>query len=211
MTLHDLADKGGVVFWILAAYSVIAVGIVIERLIRFTLMGNAALPDRATDFSSAAGRLSGPEGRVVAAMTEARTAGVADLVRVATRTGSAELRRMEKGFRTLAFLGNTAPLLGLFGTVTGMIRAFMVIEQAGGKVDAQALAGGIWEAMVTTGVGLAVALPILLALHTLEGIADGRAAVVQEWASLVLERFGGVGPTLEEDAIIHARELSDEV
>jgi len=54
----------------------------------------------------------------------------------------------------LAWLGNTAPLLGLFGTITGMIKAFQVIEQAGGKVDAMVLAGGIWEAMVTTGAGL---------------------------------------------------------
>ncbi|NIP95493.1 MAG: MotA/TolQ/ExbB proton channel family protein, partial [Akkermansiaceae bacterium] len=54
-------------------------------------------------------------------------------------------------------------------------KAFMVIEQAGGRVDAQALAGGIWEAMLTTGVGLIVAIPVLLLLHMLEGMADRRA------------------------------------
>jgi biopolymer transport protein ExbB len=94
---------------------------------------------------------------------------------------------MEKGFRTLAFLGNTAPLLGLLGTIIGMIKAFMVIEQAGGQVDAQALAGGIWEAMLTTGVGLAVAIPILLLLHLLESTADKRAHNLRNYASLVLE------------------------
>jgi biopolymer transport protein ExbB len=94
---------------------------------------------------------------------------------------------MERGFRTLGILGNTATLFGLFGTITGMIKAFMVIESAGGRVDAQALAGGIWEAMITTGVGLAVALPLLLLLHVLEGVADRRAAAMRSYASIVLE------------------------
>lgn len=96
---------------------------------------------------------------------------------------------MERGFRTLAVLGNTAPLLGLFGTITGMIKAFIVIEQAGGRVDAQALAGGIWEAMITTGVGLAVSIPILLLLHFLEGIADRRAQSMRSYASLLVEQL----------------------
>ena len=95
---------------------------------------------------------------------------------------------MEFGLRTLGILGNTAPLLGLLGTITGMIKAFMVIEQAGGKVDAQALAGGIWEAMITTGVGLAVAIPLLLMLHFLEGGVERRAQRMGQCLALLLER-----------------------
>ena len=83
---------------------------------------------------------------------------------------------------------NTAPLLGLLGTITGMIKAFMVIEQAGGKVDAQALAGGIWEAMITTGVGLAVAIPLLILLHFLEGAVERRAQNMNRCIALLLER-----------------------
>ena len=78
------------------------------------------------------------------------------------------------------------------GTITGMIKAFMVIEQAGGKVDAQALAGGIWEAMVTTGMGLAVALPILFLLHWLEGLAARRTNTMHQYRSphrLIRGRF----------------------
>ena len=98
---------------------------------------------------------------------------------------------MEWGLRTLGVLGNTAPLLGLLGTITGMIKAFMVIEQAGGKVDAQALAGGIWEAMITTGVGLAVAIPLLILLHFLEGAVERRAQSMERVISLLLERRNG--------------------
>mgnify|MGYP000592440574 FL=1 len=96
---------------------------------------------------------------------------------------------MERGFRTLSVLGNTAPLLGLLGTIIGMIKAFMVIEIAGGRVDSQALAGGIWEAMLTTGVGLAVSIPVLLLLHFLEGMADRRAHSMRRYAMMMLEQL----------------------
>jgi len=117
---------------------------------------------------------------------------------------------MEKGFRTLSFLGNTAPLLGLLGTIIGMIKAFMVIEQAGGQVDAQALAGGIWEAMLTTGVGLAVAIPVLFLLHVLESTADKRAHSMRNYASIMLEYFHGCNnqhtkDTTEESTATHHR------
>jgi len=70
-----------------------------------------------------------------------------------------------------------------------MIKAFQVIEAAGGKVDAMVLAGGIWEAMVTTGAGLAVAIPVLFLLHFLEGLVDKRAKSMQSVASMVIEQL----------------------
>jgi biopolymer transport protein ExbB len=112
---------------------------------------------------------------------------------------------MEFGLRTLGILGNTAPLLGLLGTITGMIKAFMVIEQAGGKVDAQALAGGIWEAMITTGVGLAVAIPLLILLHFLEGAVERRGQRMSQCLALLLERRNG-GMSAEEPKRPHAWE-----
>ena len=115
---------------------------------------------------------------------------------------------MERGFRTLGLLGDTAPLLGLFGTITGMIKAFMVIEQAGGKVDAQALAGGIWEAMVTTGIGLAVALPILFLLHWLEGQAAHRSHAMQQVASLMLESVPHQNDVAMKDSVHHHEEAA---
>ncbi len=63
---------------------------------------------------------------------------------------------------TLALLSSISPLLGLLGTVTGLIKAFMVIEGSGGKVNAAMLAGGIWEAMLTTAIGLCVGIILVL-------------------------------------------------
>ncbi len=74
-----------------------------------------------------------------------------------------EIARAARYLDHLATLASIAPLMGLLGTVTGLIKAFMVIEEAGGKVDATMLAGGIWEAMLTTAVGLSVALPLIVA------------------------------------------------
>jgi biopolymer transport protein ExbB len=214
MLLSEILTKGGPVVIILVAYSVIALAIVLERMIHFFRMGRvpsdfeAALTRQGMAFKLAGQR--GPEVAVVHALQQAAAEGVADLARVAERVAATELQRMQRGFATLAMLGNTAPLWGLFGTITGMISAFMVIEQAGGKVDAQALAGGIWEAMVTTGVGLAVALPILLLLHMLEGWAIRRAEAMQRVASLLLERVAA--PQLSHPAnpeMRHPNEVFD--
>jgi len=115
------------------------------------------------------------------------------------------LLQLERGFRTLSILGHTAPLLGLLGTIIGMIKAFMVIELSGGRVDSQALAGGIWEAMLTTGVGLAVAIPVLLMLHILESKADRRAHDMRRSAMLLLERLPHEYNTEQSEATHHRR------
>ena len=215
MIVTDIFDKGGVIVWILAAYAFIALTILFERMIRFTFMGK---PDK--QFESAllqsfrhgnpgtiVNTIHGPEARLLQGILAAWNEGIHDLNRVASRLGSIELNQMEKGFRTLSFLGNTAPLLGLLGTIIGMIKAFMVIEQAGGQVDAQALAGGIWEAMLTTGVGLAVAIPVLLLLHILESTADKRAHAMRHYASLALEHLPHIeNSTTDSDEAVHHRD-----
>lgn len=206
MFLENLLDKGGPIVLILLGYSMLALVLVLERLFFFIRLGRPgrdfenelvhALHEKRAEESLQ--NLRGPEVRVVQGMLRAAGTRVRDLGRVAERLGSQELQRMERGFRTLGVLGNTAPLLGLLGTIVGMIKAFMVIEQSGGRVDAQALAGGIWEALLTTGVGLAVAIPVLLLLHMLESMADRRTRSMRNYASLVLEHLpSGTGPRHE--------------
>ncbi len=197
MLVADIFNKGGPIVWILLAYSFIALVLVIERSLHYLLMKK--LP---SDFESALAeafsensidaylkKLRGPDARIMQGIYNAYHNGIRDLDSVASRYGSTELLKLERGFRTLSILGQTAPLLGLLGTITGMIKAFMVIEMAGGQVDSQALAGGIWEAMLTTGVGLAVAIPVLLLLHILESAADRRVHAMQYNTMLLLERL----------------------
>ena len=197
MTIIELFDKGGVIVWILLMYSVVALSIIIERVIHFLLMDRPAnsgeeLFNNDLSLSEAEQQLEslkGPEANVLRGIFKAWGKGVKNLESVASRLGSIELQRMERGFRTLSILGNTAPLLGLLGTIIGMIKAFMVIEVAGGRVESQDLAGGIWEAMLTTGVGLAVSIPVLLLLHFLEGTADRRAHSMRRYAMMMLEQL----------------------
>lgn len=81
--------------------------------------------------------------------------------------GRAEIYQLEKGYGTLATIAGVAPLTGFLGTVTGMIRAFMRIQELGGNVNATVLAGGIWEALITTAAGLFVGILTLLAYNYL--------------------------------------------
>lgn len=212
MLIADIFDKGGPVVWVLLAYSFIAMVLVIERCLHYMLMKK--LPgDFETSLAKAftenkvgayLNQLQGPDARILQNINNARHDGIKNLDSVASRCGSVELLKLERGFRTLSILGHTAPLLGLLGTIIGMIKAFMVIELSGGRVDSQALAGGIWEAMLTTGVGLAVAIPVLLMLHILEGKADRRAHDMRRSAMLLLERLPHE-QTLEQSEATHHR------
>ncbi len=220
MNITELLAKGGPVIWILALYSSIGLAIVFERHFLFLRLRQLPgswlqrlgqlLDDR--EAQQQLQPLRGPEANVVRAIVEAHDMGVKDLRGVGERVRGEEIQRMEFGLRTLGILGNTAPLLGLLGTITGMIKAFMVIEQAGGKVDAQALAGGIWEAMITTGVGLAVAIPLLLMLHFLEGSVERRAQKMSRCIALLLERRSvESGAAMEPQQTHHWENITDGV
>lgn len=79
--------------------------------------------------------------------------------------GAAELNRLNHHLHILEFIGRLAPLMGLLGTVLGMVAAFRQVAAAGGAVDPSLLAGGIWEALITTVAGLCVAIPAMVLHH----------------------------------------------
>lgn len=94
------------------------------------------------------------------------------------RAALGQLHELQRGFRALDAIAQVAPLLGLFGTVLGMIEAFQKLQQAGNSVDPSLLAGGIWVALMTTAVGLAVAMPVSLTLTWFETrLEDERVAI----------------------------------
>jgi biopolymer transport protein ExbB len=99
---------------------------------------------------------------------------------------SREILRFKRGFRALDSIAQIAPLLGLFGTVLGMIEAFQQLQNAGTSVDPSILAGGIWVALMTTAVGLAVAIPTSLALTHLESRVAHEVARIEYAVTTVL-------------------------
>lgn len=175
-------EKGGPVVWILLAYSVLGVSIVAAQYLQLALRKRAKLHLPIEQWPQ------GGELRIVEQLTQACDAKGhgAELRAAAAHHIYDEMRPMEAGVKTVSLLANTAPLLGLLGTITGMIKAFQVIESAGGKVDAMALAGGIWEAMLTTGIGLAVAIPLLILIHFWESALTRYHWQLQQAAALVL-------------------------
>ena len=106
--------------------------------------------------------------------------------------GTRQVREIEKGLSWLSLIATIAPLLGLTGTVTGMIKAFMVIAESS-SVNPSMLAGGIWEALITTAAGLLVAIPVHIGHHYLEKQADDIAFILREIAtSLYTRREHGI-------------------
>ena len=105
----------------------------------------------------------------------------------------AELRfaRLERGFRYLDSVAQLAPLLGLFGTVLGMIAAFQSLQSAGTQVDPSVLAGGIWVALLTTAAGLVVAMPTALVLSWLEGRIEADRVIADKAILTVLSPSAG--------------------
>jgi len=107
-----------------------------------------------------------------------------------SRVGSAQIRNLESWLRGLSSIAHLSPLLGLLGTVTGMIAAFMNLQEAGSRVDPSILSGGIWEALLTTAFGLAVAIPAMAAFYYLEGEVDYVRAAMKDASIQVLRHFG---------------------
>ncbi len=98
--------------------------------------------------------------------------------------------RLERGLRFLDAVAQLAPLLGLFGTVLGMIDAFQSLQDAGSQVDPSILAGGIWVALLTTAAGLAVAMPTALVLTWFEGRMEAERVLAERAISTARAPFG---------------------
>ncbi len=184
----SLVTLGGPVVAILLAMSVFAAAIVIVKLWQFASLGRgdrarteaSVARWRAGDGRAAIARLDaggGPLSRVVGTAMAGLLEGRPEAhVREQTEQLAAEeLAGLRTYLRGLQAVAQAAPLLGLFGTVIGMIDAFRVLEASGGDVNPAGLAGGIWVALLTTAVGLVVAIPCSLVLAWF----DGRVALVR--------------------------------
>ena len=106
------------------------------------------------------------------------------------RRARSDLGEARRGLRALEVIATIAPLLGLLGTVLGMIAAFQTLQQAGAQADPAALAGGIWEALLTTAAGMAVAIPAGVALSWFESVTDALQADMEDAATRIFIRGG---------------------
>ena len=131
--------------------------------------------------------------------------------------GSREADKMKRSLRPIKNIAMVAPLLGLLGTVYGMIEAFQVTSESGGTASTALLAKGIYEALVTTAAGLTIAIPVLLLYNFLSGRVDRLIDEIDEAGSeFVFACANGGGVLLEEpevfveSSVIEEESSSDE-
>ncbi len=200
-----LIDKAGPLGWVILGCSVAATAIALERawVFRRVRRGDPGLlhgiRERAArgDLAGAAA-LARREPHPLAAslahaLGRACCTGRADLEKAVAQAASREVRQLERFLPTLALIAHVAPLLGLLGTVTGMIEAFQAIESLGGKVNASVLAGGIWEALLTTALGLGVAIPTTVAHNAFQGRVHDLVADLKDEAGALLDLLEDAG------------------
>ena len=178
----NLMSKGGPVMIILLGFSIFAFAIIFVKLIQFlsVALSSSNKIEKILSKLNATNskkllteiqKIKNPIARILEVVIltkndrrfdkESREAEI-------SRSISIEIRNLENYLGGLEGVSSIITLLGLFGTVLGMIKAFLNLEKAGSQIDPALLAGGIWEALLTTAFGLAIAIPALAAYHLFE-------------------------------------------
>jgi biopolymer transport protein ExbB len=193
----EIVQAGGWLMWPLIACSIVAVAIILERL--WTLQEKRVLPpsvaNQVWDWvqhnqidvqSIQKVHQSSPLGEVLAAGLAYRHASRDVLKEVVEDAGRHVVHDLERYLNTLGTIAAISPLLGLLGTVSGMIRSFTAITTQGVGNPA-VLAGGISEALVATAAGLTVAIPSLILYRYLRGRVDGLVIKMEKESSRFIE------------------------
>lgn len=176
--MFSLMQRGGLLMWPILIGSIVALAIFLERVIHYRrqtlnvgefLKGICHLVRRRR-FPEALDRCEeahGPVVQVAHAAIRHHRLPRSELRELVQEVAQLQVPRLERHLGLLATVGHVAPLLGLLGTVTGMIQAFAQVQAKAGTVTVADLAGGIWESLITTAAGLAVGIPAYIAYNYL--------------------------------------------
>ena len=183
MNVIDLAVKGGWIMVVLLVLSLLAIYLFIQRLMVIRRAGkeDESFMNRIKDYIH--------DGKIESALNLCRSTNTPasrmiekgitrlgrpmnDVLVAIENVGNLEIGRMEKGFPVIATIAAGAPMIGFLGTVTGMVRAFFNMANAGSNVDISLLSGGIYEALVTTVGGLIVGIIAMFAYNYLVSQLD---------------------------------------
>ena len=178
MNLWDMAVKGGWIMLVLALLSVACFYIFFERLAYIRKAGkeDPLFMERIRDYIRTGEVKSAinycritntPSARMIEKGISRMGRPVADVQAAIENAGNIEVAKLENGFPVIATVSGGAPMLGFLGTVTGMVRAFWEMANAGNNIDITLLSGGIYEAMITTVGGLIVGIAAMFAYNYL--------------------------------------------
>lgn len=192
MNTPDWLILGGWCLWLLISLSMISLSLIFFKLINFFKLGInqrneyqfwlASLPTiEKMTFRGNNIRLNHPATRLIQFCVNALPKALdrQALEDKATLKAEQEIAQLKQGMRALEVISALAPLIGLLGTVLGMIDAFQNLQQAGTKVDPAVLSGGISQALLTTAAGLIVAIPTTAAWHFFDTIISQHNAAME--------------------------------
>ncbi|NNE08756.1 MAG: MotA/TolQ/ExbB proton channel family protein [Gemmatimonadetes bacterium] len=203
-SILDFLTTGGPLMIPLGFCSVLMVAVIIERIVNLRLKRIIAPevvqlvetirnPEDLNLSLAILDKNPGSLSTVIRSAIENRDLAGEELRNLVRDVGHGESKRIERGQIVLEAIAGIAPLLGLLGTVVGMIRVFRVIASVG-VGDANALSAGISEALITTAVGLSIAIPALAAYHFFSSRIEEIVLEMERVSSLLLAKlrtFGG--------------------
>lgn len=202
MDLADLFKQGGPLMWFILAASVVGTAVFLERL--WSLQRSKVLPRAFVDRiralvakrkTSEAQLLCEENGSSIAllmaaALRTAQSSSERAVIKEAVEeVGNREVAHMDRNVEIVGTVASVAPLMGLLGTVIGMIQVFQdfVKSYQDGSVGPDTFAEGIWQALITTAFGLTVAIPMLLAYKFLQGRNDRLVVEMEEDAMGIVD------------------------
>ncbi len=184
--MWDIVQKGGPMMYLIILLSILAVAVIVERIYhlnRARIDANKFMDEitsvlkrnKIIEAIETCNKTPGPIAHIIKAGILKHDRSKPEIKEAVEEAAQLEIPRMEKHLPILATIAHIAPLLGLLGTVTGMIRSFQVIQQKAlsmTPVNPGDLAGGIWESLLATVAGLAVAIPTYVAYNYLVSQVD---------------------------------------
>lgn len=194
--------------WCILALSIVALATTIERTLFFarastdpekleTALGEAlAVRDEARIRTLLCGNSS--QQRLFRAAYTHWTLGRKDMGALLEQQLRRELYKWEKNLSVLDTIAKTAPLLGLLGTVVGMVQMFQTLN-LGGAVSAAAVTGGIWKALFTTVAGLSVAIPAIIVHGILSAKIDSQEETLQRGVDFIVRKHRTSASALSDD------------
>jgi biopolymer transport protein ExbB len=194
----DFFSKGGFVVYPLLLCSIAGLSIVIEKLVMLrrkkvivpeivSVLDNIKGPGDIGLALSICEKHNGPFANIIRAGLENRELSRAELKETLNDQGRQEVHALGRGLVMLETVAGIAPLLGLLGTVVGILKVFNVISVVG-VGQATAMAGGISEALITTIVGLSIGVPAVVGYNVFSSKAEGLILEIEKYSSLLLKK-----------------------
>lgn len=198
MNLLDMFLKGGLIMWPILFLSIIALAIIIDKY----LVIRRARTNIPNFMIRLRGYLKKKDVSGANQLCLEEKTPIANIIRKGLRkykyghervkdaianAGSQEISKLEKGLPLLATIAGVAPMLGFLGTVTGMVSAFMILQDLQGAATPADLAGGIWEALITTVFGLIVGIIALIFYNDILGSINKLVSQMEAVSSDVVD------------------------